>query len=533
MKDLKLFLGFSLSVLCFPLFGQPAAVISQTEEGNPRQYAETIQASDLNRHLVTLASDEYEGRETGTVGQKKAADYIAAQFEAMGLEKRGADGTYFQPIAYTAENWESIDLQVGKTDFRHLWDFYSYPAFNSDVPLATFNEIMFLGYGIDDPAYSDYDGVNVRDKAVLIYPGEPKSAEGISFLTGTSSESEWSGNWIKKIEAAYQNGAAVVFIIDPQVQKTIAAQRQLLLNPRFRIGKGEEPENKYANSVFISTTVAKEMLGRRYKKVIKARDAILVDGKPRSVKLKTNCTLAQDKRVRQIIGENVLGYIEGTDPALREELIIVSAHYDHLGKKGDDIYNGADDNASGTSTVMEVAEAFQEAKKAGAGPRRSMLFLLVSGEEKGLLGSRYYVENPIFPLENTVADVNVDMVGRVDEAHAGNPNYIYVIGADRLSTELHAINEKMNANYTHLELDYTYNAEDDPNRYYYRSDHYNFAEKGIPAVFFFNGTHADYHMITDTSDKIDYEKMAVIGRLVFHTSWELANRNKRIEVDVK
>ncbi|MBX2875185.1 MAG: M28 family peptidase, partial [Saprospiraceae bacterium] len=199
---------------------------------------------------------------------------------------------------------------------------------------------------------------------------------------------------------------------------------------------------------------------------------------------------------------------------------------------GDAIYYGADDNGSGTSSVMEICQAFVEAKNKGEGPKRSVLFMLVSGEEKGLLGSEYYVQHPIFPIENTVANVNVDMVGRVDKKHAENPNYIYVIGSNRLSTELHEINETANTKYTQLELDYTYNAENDPNRYYYRSDHYNFAERGVPAIFYFNGTHDDYHLTSDTVDKINFEKMANIAKLVFHTTWELANRADRIKVDV-
>jgi Zn-dependent M28 family amino/carboxypeptidase len=182
--------------------------------------------------------------------------------------------------------------------------------------------------------------------------------------------------------------------------------------------------------------------------------------------------------------------------------------------------------------VMELAQAFAEAKKAGAGPRRSVLFLLVSGEEKGLLGSEFYSEHPVFPLENTVADVNVDMIGRTDKKHRDDPNYIYVIGADRLSTMLHKINEAANQQFVNLELDYTYNAEDDPNRFYYRSDHYNFAKHGIPSVFFFSGTHEDYHRPTDTVDKIMFDKMVKIGQLVFYTTWELANRDERIQVDV-
>ena len=173
-----------------------------------------------------------------------------------------------------------------------------------------------------------------------------------------------------------------------------------------------------------------------------------------------------------------------------------------------------------------------KAKAAGKAPKRSVMVMLVTGEEKGLLGSQYYTEYPVFPLAKTVANINVDMVGRVDEKYKDNPDYVYVIGSDRLSTELHEINENANKKYTNLTLDYTYNAEDDPNRYYYRSDHYNFAVKGIPAVFYFNGTHEDYHRTTDTVEKINFEKMEKIGKLVFHTAWELADRKDKIKVDV-
>jgi len=181
--------------------------------------------------------------------------------------------------------------------------------------------------------------------------------------------------------------------------------------------------------------------------------------------------------------------------------------------------------------VLELAEAFQKAKEAGNGPSRSILFLWVTGEEKGLLGSEYYAANPIYDLANTVVDVNVDMVGRIDKKYTDNPNYIYVIGSDRLSSDLHKINEEANAKYAGLTLDYTYNSEEDPNRYYFRSDHYNFAKNGVPAIFFFNGVHADYHMASDTVEKINFEKMEKVGRLIFHTTWELANRADRIVVD--
>ena len=227
--------------------------------------------------------------------------------------------------------------------------------------------------------------------------------------------------------------------------------------------------------------------------------------------------------------ENVLAYIKGTEKP--DEIIVISAHLDHEGIKDGEIYNGADDDGSGTVAILEIAEAFKQAADAGKGPKRSILFLHVTGEEKGLLGSKYYTENPIFPLANTVTNLNIDMIGRVDDRHKGNPNYVYLIGSDKLSTELHNISEAMNKKYTNIDLDYKYNDDNDPNRFYYRSDHYNFAKHNIPIIFYFNGTHADYHRPTDTPDKINYEMLENRARLVFHTAWEVANRENRVVVD--
>ena len=228
--------------------------------------------------------------------------------------------------------------------------------------------------------------------------------------------------------------------------------------------------------------------------------------------------------------ENVVAYIKGSEKP--DEIVVISAHYDHLGIDIDgEVYNGADDNGSGTVAVMAIAEAFQKAVEEGNGPKRSILFLHVTGEEKGLLGSKYYANFPIFPLKNTVADLNIDMIGRTDEAHEHDPNYIYLIGSDKLSTELHQLSEEVNAKFTKLNLDYKYNDESDPNRFYYRSDHYNFAKNNIPVIFYFNGTHENYHRTSDTPDKINYELLAKRAQLVFYTAWEIANREKRIEVN--
>ncbi|WPR72932.1 M28 family peptidase [Flavobacterium sp. NG2] len=227
--------------------------------------------------------------------------------------------------------------------------------------------------------------------------------------------------------------------------------------------------------------------------------------------------------------ENICAFIEGTEKP--EEIIIISAHYDHIGKKKETIFNGADDNASGTSSLLEIAQAFQIAKNEGHGPKRSILFLHLTGEEHGLLGSSYYTENPIFPLKNTVSDINIDMIGRRDAEHPSTNNYVYVIGADRLSTELHNIVLATNEKYTQLDLNFKFNDPRDPNHYYERSDHYNFAKHRIPSVFFFNGVHADYHRPTDTADKIEYDALAKRAQLAFVVAWELANRENRITVD--
>ncbi len=228
--------------------------------------------------------------------------------------------------------------------------------------------------------------------------------------------------------------------------------------------------------------------------------------------------------------ENIVAFIKGSEKP--DEIIVLSAHYDHVGKDKDgNIYNGADDDGSGTVSMLEMAEAFQMAVKDGKGPKRSILFLHVTGEEIGLYGSRYYTDNPLFPLANTVCNLNTDMIGRIDPDKADSPNYIYLIGADKLSQELHDVSEMVNEKYVNLELDYKYNDDDDPNRFYYRSDHYNFAKNNIPVIFYFNGTHDDYHQITDTPDKIEYELMAKRTKLIFLTAWELANREGRITAD--
>ncbi len=229
--------------------------------------------------------------------------------------------------------------------------------------------------------------------------------------------------------------------------------------------------------------------------------------------------------------ENVLAYIKGTEKP--DEVIVISAHLDHIGKHDGEINNGADDDGSGTVAILEIAEAFKIAADKGQTPKRSILFLHVTGEEKGLLGSKYYTNvDPIFPLKNTVCNLNIDMIGRTDpKRNSANRNYLYLIGSDKLSQELHNVSEEVNSECCNIEFDYKFNDDKDPNRFYYRSDHYNFAKNNIPVIFYFNGTHNDYHKPTDTVEKIDYDLLENRTRLIFHTAWEIANREQRIALD--
>ncbi len=491
--------------------------------------AKTITEADLKSYLNVLASDEYEGRETGQPGNDKAAEFIVEHVKALGLKGGGLENSFTQPVGFTFSKWADTDIFIDGKRFKHLWDYVAFPNKNKSTVLFKADEVIYLGYGIDDPKYSDYDKNDVKGKVIMIHKGEPLKKDSTSWITGTNQPSEWTTDIDKKLETAKRHGAELVLIIEGDIKGMLAENRRNLIGSIVDLGVLNDDDLTTANHAYISTNVVKAIAGKKAKKLIKARKRADKKGKACDVPMKSQFIMNMSKDVSTIESQNIAAYIEGSEKP--DEVVVVSAHYDHLGKRGEEIYNGADDNGSGTSTVMEIAQAFSLAASEGKTPKRSILFLWVTGEEKGLLGSAYYAENPLFSIENTVADVNVDMVGRVDDTYKDNPHYIYVIGSDRLSTDLHNVNEATNQKYTQLTLDYKYNDENDPNRYYFRSDHYNFAKKGIPSIFFFNGTHADYHKTTDTVEKINFKKMEQVGRHIFHLIWELADRDQRIKVD--
>lgn len=492
------------------------------------RYANTITAEELSEHLMVLASDEYEGRETGKKGQKMAAKYISAYFSNLGVEGC-VNGAYTQEFPLRTERTNRATLKVGENAYSFYDEFYFFPGFDAS---EVSGDLVFVGYGVNSEGYDDYAGLDVKGKVVVALPGEPKRKDGSYVISGSNEPSEWSGDWRLKRSLAQEKGAKALLMLNEDYDRYLGRIKYYLENPGMRLDMERTEREEVLPTFFLSNAAFINALGgeKQQKKIMKK---LPKKGSSLNKEVGESVTINMDRSLDNFTSENVLCYIPGSDEEMAKELVVVTAHYDHVGRNEEEIFNGADDDGSGTVTVLEIAEAFKQAVDEGNGPKRSVLIMTVSGEEKGLLGSEWYVTHPVFPLENTVANLNVDMIGRVDEQHADNENYIYLIGSDKLSTELHAISEEMNDTYTKIDLDYTYNDPKDPNRFYYRSDHYNFAKNNIPVIFYFSGVHEDYHQPTDTPDKIMYEKTANIGKLIFHTAWELANRKDKIKVDVQ
>lgn len=467
------------------------------------KYGNSITADELKEHLYILASDKYKGRETGKEGQKMAAEYISNEFKTDGVSP-GNKGSYFQDFNVIELLTPNATISIKNQSFYFLKSFYFFPSY-MDTKSFDVNQtdIIDLDFGIESKELNNYENINVEGKVVLIKNTVP---------TGVSNV-KWS--WRNKLKIAQDKGAKAIFFIEDDYDTKAEQVAHYFDNPSMKLkDSNSEASEKFIPFFFIS----KEMYSR-----------LITTEKLTNDNNKISVQIAQTEQ--ELTSNNILGFIEGSDEKLKHEIIIITAHYDHIGVNGQEVFNGADDDGSGTVALLELAEAFQIAKNEGNGTKRSILIMPVSGEEKGLLGSSYYASNPVYPLENTVVDLNIDMIGRLDSAHLNNENYVYLIGSDKISKELHILSENVNKTYSNLELDYTFNDDNDPNRYFYRSDHYNFAKKGIPVIFYFNGVHDDYHKSTDTVDKILFNKVEKITKLVFYTAWEIANKDKRLKID--
>ena len=505
-------------------------LLAQVNDSVAVRMANTIQAAQLKKHVYTLASDEFEGRETGTPGQDKAAAYISTYYESLGM-KPVNNGSWYQTYPLKREtNLGSYAQAKGET-FAFLDHFY---FFGMDAMELQTQQVVFAGYGIQDKRHNDYKKIKNLEKNtwIMCLQGEPINKKGKSKISGSNETSDWNDDVFLKAEAARKAGASALLIVNTNYEMYMRRVRYWLEQPRMVLERDQKTaEPNEIPIIYVSPVFANALL-KESGVTIEATQEKLNRGKmSKPSSIKGPVLFHVEQKIERIEAENVLAFIEGSDPVLKKEVVVVSAHYDHVGIINGQIHNGADDDASGTSAAMEIGEAFNQARKEGKGAKRSVLVLHVSGEEKGLLGSEWYSDHPVYPLSTTVCDLNIDMIGRIDPEHKDS-NYVYLIGSDKLSTDLHKISEQCNKAYTNLVLDYTYNSPDDPNRFYYRSDHYNFAKHNIPVIFYFSGVHEDYHKPGDDAHKILYNKMETITRLVFHTAWNVANRDERLKVDV-
>ncbi|WP_210518224.1 M28 family peptidase [Hymenobacter terricola] len=523
-----------------PVAAAPATV---TDISSP--YAATIRPEDLREHLTVVASDAFQGREAGQPGQKLAADYLVKQFMALGLQGPvpGGDNPYLQHFQLTRHTYASGGyLKINGQRHEYLRDFFSYGPMPSPYRTATVSEPVFVGFGVEQGAYSDYAGLDVKGRDVVAIMGEPQDERGRKLLKANGRSADYWDSGLRKAALAKAKGARGIFLMTfapaAAFRKQTAEMAASLQEPAFSLpDPGPEVVDTVAENIppgigvyFTSQELGLQLAGTTMNGLI---DYVRAVGQARrpvpALFHPPTATIYLPQNQEQLTTENVLGYLEGTDK--KDEVLVISAHYDHLGVKHDTIYNGADDDGSGTVAVLAIAKAFAQAKKDGHGPRRSILFVTMTAEEEGLFGSEYYTAHPVVPLANTIADLNIDMVGRTDRKHSPKKHFVCVVGDDKLSSELHRINEAANRDYTHLELDYHFNIPNEPEHIYYRSDHYNFARRKIPVIFYTTGEHADYHRATDDVDKIEFDKLAERAQLVFHTAWELANREQRIVVD--
>ena len=483
-----------------------AAGATKAQKGSdPRPFANSITAEDLKKHLYVVAGAAFEGRETGTEGQRMAAAYIEDQFRTLGLQP-GNKNSFQLYYPLFQDSLVSSLIEVNGQAFHINEDFAVNTAANYTATLYS-SEIVFAGYGISDSSRDDYKNLNVKGKVVLVLNGQP---------AGTPANSR-RGGFFSKQEAAQKNGAVGVLIVQSGFpRRSFGAKGTMYLNA-FK-------KTILPNTFYVSDKIARAIMGDDF--------TAAQTGNPQPRSYPADIVLQFSKTISTGQSSDVLGYLEGTD--LKDQIVVISAHYDHLGKRDTVIYYGADDDGSGTVSVLELAQAFSNARAAGKGPRRSILFLANSGEEKGLWGSEYYSDHPTYPLDHTTVDLNIDMIGRIDpnRKKGDSTNYVYVVGDDKLSTDLKPISEAQNKKYTKLELDYKFNDPADPERIYYRSDHYNFARMGVPIIFYFDGIHKDYHRPTDTPDKINYDIMEKRARLVFYTAWEMANRDEMLKRDI-
>ncbi|HVQ39984.1 MAG TPA: M20/M25/M40 family metallo-hydrolase [Pyrinomonadaceae bacterium] len=501
---------------------------------------DTITAAQMKDFLSFISSDLMEGRDTPSRGLDLTAQYLASNLPHWGFKPGGDNGTYFQKIAL------SKDL-VDKAETKAQLNNQPLVLGEDYIPFARSGEIsgpmVFAGNGwfVKSKNIDGHKGIDAKGKIVIVFAPPDGLPRGISRsdLAGKRGE-----DWMEPSEYAKKQGAiGLVFIPDFQYMAnwtrnwTRISERGATTVQKFQPASGQS-----LPGIVIAPRVANVLFQAERQNATSLFEAAYGGQSPEPFPLNPSKTLSVTVKNKfdAISTQNVVAIFEGSDPLLKEEYVALGAHYDHVGigpaVNGDSIFNGADDDGSGTTALLAMAEALG---RGSIRPKRSVLFVWHAGEEKGLWGSRYFTEYPTIPLDKIVAQLNIDMIGRSKKEGDTNPRNndlsgpteVYVIGSKMMSTELGELTETVNKQYLNLSYNFRYDDPADPNRFFFRSDHYNYARKGIPIVFFFDGVHEDYHRPGDEVQKIDFQKMEKVTRTVYMMLWEIASRPARLKVD--
>lgn len=545
----KALLGMAIVVVSVTWFSNQA--IAQPEGSNLGQ---AINVDSLKSYVNTLTSKRMAGRETGSPGCAEAAQFLSKRLNQYGVVPLFAKGSYLQSFKLRIDRIDTVTFTVGNESFRYLSDFYTTNNFNVDT--IKDNMLVFAGYGIDHEDYSDLKGLPIAGRIAMVMEGEPTDDQGRSWITRTDSLTPAGEAWQIKYQGLSRQNPQAILLISKTVERDIERITPRLKQPTFKLDDSFEKGVYFDLSpnppVFrISVAMANKLiaLGKsqnktRYGSVEALQARIRQTGLPESFSFKAQARITVKRTGRKTTSENVAGYVPGrVSPG---QFVILSAHYDHLGARDSVYYPGADDNVSGTSAILEMARIAAEAKREGFGPQRSLLFVFFSGEEKGLLGSKFFVEKDLaIELDSIVAVQNVDMIGRHDNKHmesetsVGNQpqprlldkDYLYLLGTNRLSTGLRTAAETANNYGAGLSLDYSFDIKD-PDNLFFRSDHVHFARHFIPCTFYFSGLHADYHKPSDTADRLDFPLMRRRAMFIYDTSRLLSDSPARLEMDL-
>lgn len=525
-----------------------AATAPSSSLATSRKLADQITAAQLKDYLYFIASDEMEGRDTPSRGLDTTAKFIALNLSRWGLKPAGDNGTYFQRIALQRLKLDAANTraEINGQNFNYGEDLLAAPVAGTVASAP----LVYVGYGwvIKNKNIDPYQGIDVKDKIMVVLGGGfPK---GVSFAD--LSNGKQGVDWITPDVYAEKNGAkGIIAIPNKQTLTNWERSRQnATTNGTVSVEKFQKPGEapKVPRITLSEKALNALMQGEKQTAASLLNRDEAENIKPFEFNADKKVSLTVSTKTEQVFTQNIVAIAEGRDSVLKNEYVALGAHYDHVGTgapgggrapsmkdPNDVIWNGADDDGSGTTALLAIAETLAK----NPPPKRSVLFVWHCGEEKGLWGSRYFTENPTVPLEKVITQINIDMIGRsraegdTNPANAklSGPNEIYVIGSKMMSTQLGELSENTNHAYLNLSLNYKYDDPKDPNRFFYRSDHYNYAKKGVPIIFYFDGEHEDYHRPGDEPQKIDYQKMEKVTRTVFVTMWGLANMPARPRVD--